>query len=176
MRQFCKSNMKEYKSFWNENPEFSNWFLEQPEEKLRKWFQLPRQEVVERLKNQNYIFHQAFGTLLCGGKLVTFDFVTQYLSTFLILLIFVFFLVLEQVAHFEITGYEVDGRGDPEMEFERCLKFDRRGGFTLADIGSEKTKVSTSKGYHVQRNVFLSRRTLSLVDCLAFETQGIRWS
>ena len=62
------------------------------------------------------------------------------------------------------------------MEFEKCLKFDRRGGFTLADIGSEKTKVSTSKGYHVQRNVFLSRRTLSLVDWLAFETQGIRWS
>ena len=91
MRQFCKRDMKEYKRFWNENPEFSNWFLEQPEEKLRKWFQLPRQEVIERLKNQNYVFHQAFGTLLCGGKLVSFDFVICTFPHLSICLILSFF-------------------------------------------------------------------------------------
>lgn len=51
-----------------------------------------------------------------------------------------FAIVLDQVANFQITGYETDGRGDAEIGFERCLKFDRRGGFTLADVGSEESK------------------------------------
>lgn len=50
------------------------------------------------------------------------------------------YVVLEQVAYFDITGYECDGRGGPEINFEGSLKFDRRGGFTLADLGSEETK------------------------------------
>lgn len=75
LRQYCKSNMKDYKKFWNEyGDEFSTWFRKQPEERLRKCFQLPRQEVMERLKNQNYILHQAFGTLLCGGEISCFFF------------------------------------------------------------------------------------------------------
>lgn len=115
LRQFCKGSMKEYKQFWTDHGEnFEIWFLAQPIEKLRKWFQLPRQEVLERLKQQNYRFHTSFGTLLCG--------------------------VIEQVAFFNITGYEVDGRGDPEIQFEKCLMFDRRGGFTLTNIESEETK------------------------------------
>ena len=73
LRQYCKTNMKDYKQFWKEyGDEFSTWFRKQPEERLRKCFQLPRQEVMERLKNQNYILHQAFGTLLCGGEISCF--------------------------------------------------------------------------------------------------------
>lgn len=41
------------------------------------------------------------------------------------------------MANFQITGYETDGRGDAEIGFELCLKFDRRGGFTLSDMESE---------------------------------------
>jgi hypothetical protein len=52
----------------------------------------------------------------------------------------VVYAVLEQVAHFKVTGYELDSRGDAEIQFEECLSFDRRGGFTLADIESEETK------------------------------------
>jgi hypothetical protein len=52
----------------------------------------------------------------------------------------VVYAVLEQVAHFKVTGYEVDSRGDAEIQFEECLSFDRRGGFTLADIESEETR------------------------------------
>jgi hypothetical protein len=78
-------------------------------------FQLPRAEIVERLKIQdNYHFHAAFGTVLCG--------------------------VTEQVAHFPITKYPVDGRGEAEVGFEDCLTFDRRGGFTLKNLESEETK------------------------------------
>lgn len=44
------------------------------------------------------------------------------------------------MANFNITGYETDGRGDAEIGFEGCLKFDRRGGFTLTDVASEESK------------------------------------
>eukprot|EP00980_Cylindrotheca_fusiformis_P021501 scaffold8353_cov138-Cylindrotheca_fusiformis.AAC.32 len=115
LRQFCKKNMKEYKNFWNEHGEaFEAWFRKQSGEKLRKCFQIPRQEVLERLTQQNFVLHTSFGTLLCA--------------------------VLDQVAHFKTTGYEVDGRGDAEIVFEECLSFDRRGGFTLEAIESEETK------------------------------------
>ena len=69
---------------------------------------------------------------------------------------------MDQVAHFDITGYEVDGRGDPEIEFETCLKFDRRGGFTLADIGSDETKVSISNDYNCQLIIFHTHNAVSL--------------
>ena len=52
----------------------------------------------------------------------------------------IFSIVLDQVANFTTTGYETDGRGDAEIGFEGCLKFDRRGGFTLTDVGSEESK------------------------------------
>ncbi|KAL3942877.1 MAG: hypothetical protein SGBAC_003000 [Bacillariaceae sp.] len=50
------------------------------------------------------------------------------------------YTVLDQVANFKTTGYETDGRGDAEIGFEGCLMFDRRGGFTLADVASEESK------------------------------------
>jgi len=81
---------------------------------LHKLFQLPRQEVLDRLENQNFKLHKSFGTVLCA--------------------------VLEQVANFKITGYGTDGRGNAEIGFEECLKFDRRGGFTLSNVDSEESK------------------------------------
>ena len=45
------------------------------------------------------------------------------------------------MANFKITGYETDGRGDAEIGFEECLKFDRRGGFTFSDVDSEESKL-----------------------------------
>jgi hypothetical protein len=48
--------------------------------------------------------------------------------------------VTEQVAHFELTQYPLDGRGDAELGFEGCLMFDRRGGFTLKGLDTDTTK------------------------------------
>lgn len=69
LRQFCKKSMKEYKQFWSDNGEdFERWFQGQSGEKLRKLFQLPRQEVLDRLENLNFKLHKSFGTVLCAGK------------------------------------------------------------------------------------------------------------
>lgn len=108
--------MKLYKSFWNENGEaYETWFLSRPPARLRTLFQLPRSEIVERLKNEEqYHFHASFGTVLCA--------------------------VTEQVANFQITCYPVDGRGEAEIEFEDVLTFDRRAGFTLKNLDSDETK------------------------------------
>jgi hypothetical protein len=54
--------------------------------------------------------------------------------------IFVSYVVIDQVANFKVTGYGVDGRGEPEINFEKWLMFDRRGGFTLAYLDSRQTK------------------------------------
>lgn len=45
--------------------------------------------------------------------------------------------VMLSVAHFEVTQYPVDGRGDAEIGFEKILAFDRRGGFTIKDDTTE---------------------------------------
>lgn len=69
LRQFCKKNMKDYKTFWLDHGEdFECWFHSQSNEKLQKLFQLPRQEVLDRLENQNFKLHKSFGTVLCAGK------------------------------------------------------------------------------------------------------------
>lgn len=115
LRQFCKKNMSHYRDFWAEKElEYQDWFKNLPATKLRRIFQLPRSEIVERLKTQKYHMHAAFGTVLCA--------------------------VTEQVANFQITGYPTDGRGAAEVGFENILTFDRRGGFTLKNIESEATK------------------------------------
>ena len=68
LRQFCKKSMKEYKQFWLDHGEdFERWFQSNSAEKLRKLFQLPRQEVLDRLENQNFKLHKSFGTVLCAG-------------------------------------------------------------------------------------------------------------
>jgi len=66
---------------------------------------------VERLQHQKFHMHAAFGTVLCA--------------------------VTEQVAHFKVTNYPFDGRGTDEINFEKMLVFDRRGGFTLRDASDE---------------------------------------
>jgi len=115
LRQFCKKNMSHYRSFWEDHGEkYQDWFRSIPTSKLRRLFQLPRSEIVERLKTQKYHMHAAFGTVLCA--------------------------VCEQVANFPITKYPVDGRGSAEVGFEGILTFDRRGGFTLKNLDSEETK------------------------------------
>jgi hypothetical protein len=69
-----------------------------------RWLQLPRSEVMEFLREE-YKVHAAFAVVLCT--------------------------VLEQVAAFNLTQYPPDGRGAVELNFERILYYDRRGGFTL---------------------------------------------
>jgi hypothetical protein len=39
--------------------------------------------------------------------------------------------VVEQVANFKLTKYETDARGAHEIEFEKALRYDRFGGFTM---------------------------------------------
>jgi hypothetical protein len=117
LRQFCKKNMNHYRDFWEEHGEnYQEWFRNLPVSRLRRIFQLPRSEIVERLKTQKYHMHAAFGTVLCA--------------------------VAEQVANFPITGYSTDGRGSAEVGFEDILTFDRRGGFTLKNFDSDETKSS----------------------------------
>ena len=114
LRQYCKGNMKAYKFFWEEHgEEYQSWFQELSKKRLCRYFQLARNEVMERLQHQKFHMHAAFGTVLCA--------------------------VTEQVAHFKVTNYPVDGRGAAEISFENILVFDRRGGFTLRDA-SEDTR------------------------------------
>lgn len=112
LRQYCKKNMKEYKSFWEEyGDHYQSWFHGLTQLQLCRFFQLARTEVMERLQHKKFHIHAAFGTVLCA--------------------------VTEQVAHFKITKYPVDGRGEAEIDFEGILGFDRRGGFTLKDDTEE---------------------------------------
>jgi len=112
LRQFCKKSMKTYKKFWDTHGEdYEVWFYQLSKQQLRRWFQLPRTEIMERLQQQKFHLHASFGTVLCA--------------------------VTEQVAHFEMTHYPVDGRGEAETGFEEILAFDRRGGFTLKDDSKE---------------------------------------
>jgi hypothetical protein len=115
LRQFCKQQMKEYQHFWHDHGDtFTEWFLSLSDSHLQRLFQLPRSEIVERLKVQKYQIHAAFGSVLCA--------------------------VTEQVAHFEVTQYPPDGRGEAELGFEGCLTFDRRSGFTLKHLEAQETK------------------------------------
>lgn len=125
LRLKLKTAMKDYKEFYEQHGDsYEHWFQQQAPSRLQKLFQLPRTEVTERLK-QEYSIHAAFGTVLCA--------------------------VVEQVAHFEMTGYPTDGRGEAETNFEAHLSFGRRGGFGL-DFGLTqlKTTTNTSPGQQEQ--------------------------
>lgn len=118
LRQKLKTAMKDYAAFYKEHGDsYEHWFQQQPPSRLQKLFQLPRTEVTERLK-QEYNIHAAFGTVLCA--------------------------VVEQVAHFEMTGYPPDGRGEAETNFEACLSFGRRGGFGLGFGVTQARSMATS--------------------------------
>lgn len=71
---------------------------------LKKIFQMARVQVTDILSNR-YKVCAAYGTLMCS--------------------------VVDQVANFKMTKYTTDGRGIEEVEFEKNLKFNRFGGFTL---------------------------------------------
>ena len=105
LRQKLKLNMSHYQDFWNrQGDSFEQWFLQQPKDQMKRTFQLPRREIMEMVR-EKYNIHSSFGVLLCG--------------------------ILEQVAHYQLTAYPVDGRGAAETRFETYLKFSRQGGFTL---------------------------------------------
>ncbi|KAL3919995.1 MAG: hypothetical protein SGILL_003477 [Bacillariaceae sp.] len=113
LRQFCKKKlMPLYKEFWEEHADsYKEWFLLLEKRQLCRFFQLARTECLDRLQQEKLHMHASFGTVLCA--------------------------VTEQVAHFEVTQYPVDGRGDAEIGFEDILRFDRRGGFTIKDDSQE---------------------------------------
>mmetsp|Transcript_38045 Transcript_38045/g.53606 ORF Transcript_38045/g.53606 Transcript_38045/m.53606 type:complete len:280 (-) Transcript_38045:27-866(-) len=106
LRHKLKKEMAVYKQFWDDEGEpFQHWIRSEIlPKRLRKFLQMPRSEVTERLRTQ-YGIHSAFGIVLCA--------------------------VVEQVAHFKDTKYPTDARGDAEVAFEQTLKFDRRGGFIM---------------------------------------------
>ena len=121
IRQYCKQQMKDYQEFWRmHGTDFSHWFLHSVStEQLQRLFQLPRSDIVDRLLHKengqtSFSVHAAFGSVLCAAT--------------------------EQVAHFELTQYPCDGRGEAEVGFESCLIFDRRGGFTLNGLDANRTK------------------------------------
>jgi hypothetical protein len=80
---------------------------------LKRLLQVPRSEIME-VVNKKYNIHSAFGVVL---------------ST-----------VIEQVAHFNLSEYPDDGRGEIELDFEKHLRYDRRGGFVL--LGDEGANVA----------------------------------
>lgn len=66
LRQKLKPKLKEYAAFWNEHgTSYRQWIHNQSPQRLRQWFQLPRQEVTETLKN-DFNIHAAFGSVLCA--------------------------------------------------------------------------------------------------------------
>lgn len=108
LRQKLKLDKKNFQSLWR-NKERRQQFIEwcwKPEtyQNYRRWFQLSRKEISDTVQ-EKYNIHSAFGVVLCA--------------------------VVEQVAAFRLTEYPPDGRGSDEVEFERELTYDRRGGFTL---------------------------------------------
>ena len=87
---------------------------------LKRIFQMPRKEVTYILSDK-YGICPAYGTVMCA--------------------------VVQQVANFNLTKYELDGRGKEEIEFEQMLTFHRRGGFMInvckegsSIIGDERDK------------------------------------
>ena len=140
LRQYCKRNMNTYKSFWEEHGEqYKSWFQELAKQKLGRFFQLARTEVIERLQQQKFHMHAAFGTVLCA--------------------------VTEQVAHFKITDYPIDGRGAAEINFEEILVFDRRGGFTLKDASKETREKWLLRHKTLGGPKLLERNAKKIADC-----------
>lgn len=140
LRQYCKRNMKMYSSFWEEHGEkYESWFQELSMQRICRFFQLARTEVMERLQQQKFHIHAAFGTVLCA--------------------------ITEQVAHFKVTNYPVDGRGVAEINFENILVFDRRGGFTLKDASEETREKWLLRHKTLGGPKLLERNAKKMPDC-----------
>jgi hypothetical protein len=111
LRYKLKQEMVKYAKFWLEQkPSFESWMFSMEPTKLKMLFQMPRSEVLDCVTS-HYGIHSAFVAVLTS--------------------------VVEQVVHFGDTKYPTDGRGDSEINFEKALIYDRRGGFTLAIVDRE---------------------------------------
>jgi hypothetical protein len=111
LRQRMKQEMHVYSTFWETHSnEFSEWCRTTDPKKLKRILQMPRSEVMEKIKAQ-YGIHSAFGIVICT--------------------------VTEQVANYSMTGYPTDAVGEIETAFEESLVFDRRGGFTMKMFGKD---------------------------------------
>lgn len=117
VRYKMKKEMNRYKEFWVEGIRVeSDSFNDEVRERvllnwcknelgwqaLRRIFQMPRSEITDILSSR-YGVCPAYGTVMCA--------------------------VVEQVANFGLTKYEIDARGKEEIEFEKMLRFSKRGGF-----------------------------------------------
>ena len=112
VRHKMKKEMKEYEEFMAEVGEDGLRSFCENElgvDGMIRILQMPRTEVTNILSTR-YNSCAAFGTVMC--------------------------VVVEQVANFKLTKYEVDARGEEEIKFEGALLFDRFAGFTM-DISQE---------------------------------------
>jgi hypothetical protein len=118
LRQKLKLKMPVYAVFWKEHGEVFPEWCEKNIATVNRLLQLPRSEILDVVR-QHYGIHSAYGVVLCA--------------------------VLEQVAHFKLTAYPTDARGDDsEVNFETALHFGNMGGFTmnfLDESGSLKEDV-----------------------------------
>lgn len=107
LRQRMKRDMPSYQQFWaRSGMAFTRWCRAQSVESFwRRFLQLSREELMNEVVHTKYNIHSAFGNVLC--------------------------VALEQVAHFHVTEYPPDGRGEEELAFEKSLTFTRQAGFTL---------------------------------------------
>jgi hypothetical protein len=99
-----RKEMDVYREFWEQHGEkFSQW-CKNHLRLMKKLLQMPRSEVMEKVKTQ-YGIHSAFGIVVCT--------------------------VTEQVANYSLTGYSTDAIGEAESAFEESLVLDRRCGLTM---------------------------------------------
>lgn len=115
LRQRCKKDVaSNYRKFWADHSDgFKAWMREElSHDQVRRVFQLPRSELMEVIRSPRYDIHSAFAVVLCAA--------------------------VEQVAFFRHTEYPPDSErgGGVELDFERVLTFDRRGGFTMPLVKS----------------------------------------
>ena len=106
LRLKMKREMKHFKSFLTECSinDVKEFCLENVS-LMKRIFQMPRMLIMEKIKD--YDIHSSYSNVLSA--------------------------VVEQVANFKLTKYEIDGLADAEIEFEKRLGFNKRGtGFNIS--------------------------------------------
>jgi len=143
LRQYCKKDMKSYRQFQKEHgPAFASWLRDtQRLVQLQRWLQLPRSEIMETILNQKYNIHSAYAVVMCT--------------------------VLEQIANFQLTQYPLDGKEESEIQFEQCLVYDKRCGFTiplmtLDNDETDESKIDKAKQHNEQVINALCQRIATL--------------
>ena len=107
LRLRMKREMKRYKEFFRtyDVRDVQKWCLETlGVAGLHTLFHIPRSEISQTIGNTHGI-HSAYAEVLCS--------------------------VADQVANFELTKYDIDARGEEEIDFEVMLYCDHTGGFVL---------------------------------------------